>query len=93
MTIADALSRSALTIALVSALSIVPNATTAVRQHDHDYMVIYAGNSATFGARAAHARPISELGWTAEQAAAMRHRFAAFADDWDDPDMDVYDAL
>ena len=36
-------------------------------------------------------RDISELGWTTEKAAAMRHKFAAFADDWNDPAMDAYD--
>lgn len=36
---------------------------------------------------------IADLGWTPEQAAAIRAQLAAFADDWDDPAMDVYDEL
>ncbi len=35
--------------------------------------------------------PISELGWTEEQAAEARARLSAFAPFWDDPSMDVYD--
>lgn len=36
---------------------------------------------------------IHDLGWTREEAAATRGVFGAVADDWDDPLMDVYDAL
>lgn len=36
-------------------------------------------------------RLVSELGWTTEQAAATRHKLAAWAEDWNDPAMDVYD--
>lgn len=35
--------------------------------------------------------PISELGWTTEDAAEARARLSAFAPFWDDPSMDVYD--
>jgi len=34
--------------------------------------------------------PISELGWTKEQAVEARARLSAFAPFWDDPSMDVY---
>ena len=34
---------------------------------------------------------IKDLGWTQEQAAEIRARLASFAEDWDDPIMDVYD--
>lgn len=36
---------------------------------------------------------IDDLGWTREYAAAVRLMFGAIADDWDDPEMDVYDHL
>ena len=34
---------------------------------------------------------LSKRGIDDEQAADLRHRLAAFAEDWDRPDMDVYD--
>ena len=36
---------------------------------------------------------ISDLGWTRDQALAIRGQLASFAEDWDDPAMDVYDEL
>ena len=36
---------------------------------------------------------IDDLGWTREEAAAVRALFGAMADDWDDPGMDAYDDL
>lgn len=36
-------------------------------------------------------RYIADLGWTPEHAAQLRWRLRTFADDWDDPEMDVYD--
>jgi uncharacterized protein (DUF433 family) len=36
---------------------------------------------------------IDDLGWTPEQAARVREQLKPFADDWDDPSMNVYDAL
>ena len=36
---------------------------------------------------------IADLGWTPEQAARVRQQLQPFADDWDDPSMDIYDAL
>jgi hypothetical protein len=36
---------------------------------------------------------LDQRGIDAEQAADLRQRLKAFADDWDRPDMDVYDAL
>jgi hypothetical protein len=33
---------------------------------------------------------ISDLGWTREKAMEVRARLAAFAVDWDDPKMDIY---
>jgi hypothetical protein len=36
---------------------------------------------------------IEKLGWSRSDAAEVRARLQSFADDWDDPDMDVYDAL
>lgn len=36
---------------------------------------------------------LARRGIPEEQAADLRSRLAAFADDWDQPDMDVYDAL
>ena len=92
-TIADALSRLASPLAIAGALRIVSNASTAIHRRDQDFMAIYAGDSATFNASARRVRSVSELGWTVEQAAAMRHRLSAFADDWNDPAMDAYDAL
>jgi uncharacterized protein (DUF433 family) len=37
-------------------------------------------------------RLIEDLGWSAAEAAETRERLQAFAEDWDDPAMDVYDA-
>jgi hypothetical protein len=34
---------------------------------------------------------IADLGWTEEQAAEIRAQLASFAEDWDDPAMDIYD--
>ena len=36
---------------------------------------------------------LSASGITLEQAANLRHRLSAFADDWNDPEMDSYDAI
>ena len=36
---------------------------------------------------------LAERGIDEEQAADLRRRLGAFADDWDRPEMDVYDAL
>lgn len=36
---------------------------------------------------------LAALGWTLEDAARIRGQLQTFADDWDDPAMDVYDAL
>ncbi len=35
---------------------------------------------------------IEQLGWSRSDAAEVRARLQSFANDWDDPDMDVYDA-
>jgi hypothetical protein len=35
---------------------------------------------------------IEDLGWTPEYAQAVRARLASFAEDWDDPAMDVYNS-
>jgi mRNA interferase MazF len=42
---------------------------------------------------AAGQRPISELGWTREQAAQVRASLQAFDEDWDAPGMEDYDRL
>jgi len=34
---------------------------------------------------------IDDLGWTQERAAQVRARLSSFAEDWDDPEMDIYD--
>jgi len=36
---------------------------------------------------------LAERGIGREQAADLRHRLSAFVEDWDRPDMDVYDVL
>jgi hypothetical protein len=36
---------------------------------------------------------VEAFGWTREEAAEIRASLASFAEDWDDPAMDVYDAL
>jgi hypothetical protein len=36
---------------------------------------------------------LSDLGIDQQQAGDLRRRLAAFAEDWDRPEMDVYDAL
>lgn len=36
---------------------------------------------------------IRDLGWTHEQAEHVRARLASFAEDWDAPEMDVYDTV
>lgn len=37
--------------------------------------------------------PIAELGWSVSDALAMRARLSHFAEGWDDPAMDAYDAI
>jgi len=39
-----------------------------------------------------NARLLSDYGIDREQAANLRHRLAAFVEDWERPEMDVYDA-
>lgn len=41
----------------------------------------------------AKAVDLAERGIDREQAGGLRQRLAAFAEDWDRPEMDVYDAL
>lgn len=36
---------------------------------------------------------VEDLGWTREEAAAVRAQLATFAEDWEAPEMDAYDAL
>lgn len=36
---------------------------------------------------------IDQLGWTPEEAAAIRASLSAFAPDWDHPSMSIYDRL
>jgi hypothetical protein len=36
---------------------------------------------------------IEDLGWTREDAQAVRAQFGVFTEDWDDPAMDVYNDL
>src|SRR4051794_13424247 len=36
---------------------------------------------------------ISDMGWTREQAIAIRGLFSFVAEDWDDPEMDIYNVL
>lgn len=36
---------------------------------------------------------IQDLGWTQEEATAIRYRFAAFREDWEAPGMELYDDL
>jgi hypothetical protein len=36
---------------------------------------------------------IEDLGWTPEEAKQIRAQFGLFAEDWDDPAMDVYNDL
>lgn len=36
---------------------------------------------------------IDDLGWTKSKAALIRAQLSAFAEDWDDPSMNAYDAL
>ena len=38
-------------------------------------------------------KKVESLGWTKDEAAEVRARLGAFAEDWDRPDMDVYDDL
>ncbi len=36
---------------------------------------------------------IDDLGWSQEKAAVIREQLAPFVEDWDDPRLDVYNAL
>jgi hypothetical protein len=36
---------------------------------------------------------ITDLGWSVTKATVIRERLAAFAEDWDDPRMDIYNEL
>ena len=92
--IVNGLSRRAVPFALLGALSSLPGAGATVVQGPQSVLLAAdQSGTVTFHTGMARPRPISELGWTAEQAAALRHKMAAFAQDWDDPAMDVYDAL
>ena len=35
---------------------------------------------------------LAEIGWTKKKAVEVRAQFASFAEDWDDPSMEIYDA-
>lgn len=37
--------------------------------------------------------PLEQVGWTPEEAARVRAQLFSFVEDWDDPEMDAYDAL
>lgn len=41
----------------------------------------------------AHSVQLKDKGIEESQAAGLRHRLAAFAEDWDRPEMDIYDEL
>ena len=45
--------------------------------------------------QAASSRPltIDDLGWSQAKAAVVREQLASFVEDWDDPRLDVYNAL
>jgi hypothetical protein len=93
-TIVVALSRRAVPFALIGALSGLPSVGgTVVHEREGAFRPTDQGGTATFYSTVARSRPIGELGWTAEQGSALRHKLAAFAQDWDDPAMDAYDAL
>jgi hypothetical protein len=47
----------------------------------------------TFVSSPAQTVDLAERGVTPEQAADLRHRLATFAEDWQRPEMDAYDAL
>jgi hypothetical protein len=38
-------------------------------------------------------RTIHDLGWSTEQAARVRAQLSSFADDWDSPEMNIYNDL
>ena len=54
---------------------------------DVEAVIEYAGNAVE-----PVGRGIPELGWSTADAARVRQKFLAFAEDWDDPAMDGYDA-
>ena len=80
----------ALPLAFAAALSTVPG---VIHVTAADSTAIYERDNSTYNASSSRARSIRDLGWTTERAAAMRHKLAAFADDWSDPAMDAYDDL
>jgi hypothetical protein len=47
----------------------------------------------TFVSSPVQAVNLAERGISPEQAADLRHRLATFAEDWERPEMDAYDAL
>lgn len=88
------LSRRAVPFALLGVLTSLPGAgATVVPVPEGVLLAADQSGTVTFHITTPRPRPMSGLGWSAEQAAALRHKLAAFAQDWDDPAMDVYDAL
>ena len=61
-------------------------------------MAMWNGTSPKSGDQSPHSKDRSGIdlasrGMTPEQAADLRNRLAAFAEDWERPEMDAYDAL
>jgi hypothetical protein len=92
--IVDGLSRRAVPFALLGVLSSLPGGgATVIPGPEGVLLAADQSGTLTFHLSTARHRPINQLGWSGEQAAVLRHKLAAFAQDWDDPAMDAYDAL
>jgi len=70
---------------------------TGLDMSDVFAVIIQASDPAVTVAIAVSDRPsrllVSDLGWSREQAAAIRAQLAPFEEGWDSPEMDAYDAL
>jgi len=60
--------------------------------HDIQAVLKFASHAVSQARDIPAQRSIEELGWSSAEAADTRWRLQAFAEDWDDPSMDVYDA-
>jgi uncharacterized protein (DUF433 family) len=52
----------------------------------------YAREAVTTREQTQAVRYIADIGWAPDYAAKLRWRLQSFAEDWDDPSMDIYDA-
>lgn len=84
---------------VLAALVEDPAATSVLLQYselevqDIQAALAYAREQVARSEATLKTRKVTDLGWTPEEAAKVRQQLRPFADDWDDPSMDIYDAF